>query len=247
MRTPRLRLAAVGGAWRAMPRSSFTFDQKDWLTRGGSLTAHLRTLGAVTLRVTREAVAVAWADEYAALGVTAREPVWVREVVLEVDGVPFVAAHSIVPLAASRSVWQSMRRLSSRPLAELLYNDGSVSRSTLVSARLTARHSLFALASREIAGGAQHKPHEPHALVARRSVFMRRGAPLMVTECMLPALWAHLSRIAPRGGPAARHGQAGERAVMAHDRGGRLARPLHAPHPPSHLSPLFSSLRRFPS
>jgi chorismate lyase len=233
MRAQRLRLAAAGGAWHPMPRPSFTFDQKDWLTRGGSLTAHLRRLGAVTLRVTREAVAVAWADEYAALGVTAREPVWVREVVLEVDGVPFVAAHSIAPLAASRSVWQSMRRLSSRPLAELLYNDGSVSRSTLVSARLTARHSLVSLASREIAGATQH---EPHALVARRSVFMRRGAPLMVTECMLPALWAHLEQ---RARPAARHVQAGERTAMAHDRGGRLARPLHAPHP--------HPMRRFPS
>jgi chorismate--pyruvate lyase len=225
-----------------MPHPSFTFDQKDWLTRGGSLTAHLRTLGAVTLRVTREAVAVAWADEYAALGVTAREPVWVREVVLEVDGVPFVAAHSIVPLAASRSVWQSMRRLSSRPLAELLYNDGSVSRSALVSARLTARHSLVSLARREIAGATQH---EPHALVARRSVFMRRGAPLMVTECMLPALWAHLSRsrVAQRERPAAQRGQASERTAMAHDRGGRLARPLHAPHSSAHRH----STRRFPS
>jgi chorismate lyase len=219
-----------------MPHPSFTFDQKDWLTRGGSLTAHLRTLGVVTLRVTREAVAVAWADEYAALGVSAREPVWVREVVLEVDGVPFVAAHSIVPLAASRSVWQSMRRLSSRPLAELLYNDGSVSRSALVSARITARHSLVSLARREIAGATQH---EPHALVARRSVFMRRGAPLMVTECMLPALWAHLSLLAQRGSPAARPVRAGERTVMAHDRGARLARPLHAPHP--HLHPIRRS------
>jgi chorismate lyase len=239
MRAQRLHLAAAGGAWRAVPRPSFTFDQKDWLTRGGSLTAHLRTLGAVTLRVTREAVAVAWADEYAALGVAAREPVWVREVVLEVDGVPLVAAHSVTPLAASRSVWQSMRRLSSRPLAELLYNDGSVSRSTLVSARLTARHPLFWLASPEIAGAMRHAPH---ALVARRSVFMRRGAPLMVTECMLPALWARLSCLSPYAHserPAAGRGQASERMATAHDRGGRLARPLHAPH--AHPT------RRFPS
>jgi chorismate--pyruvate lyase len=231
MSAQRLLLAAAGGAWRALPRPSVTFDQKDWLTRGGSLTAHLRTLGAVTVRVTREAVAVAWADEYAALGMRARERVWVREVVLDVDGVPFMAAHSIAPLAASRSVWQSMRRLSSRPLAELLYYDGSVSRSMLVSARLTARHSLVSLASREIADAA------PHALLARRSVFMRQGAPLLVTECMLPALWAHLAQRGRR--PAVRHGQAGERTAMAHDRGGRLARPLHARH--SH------SMRRFAS
>jgi chorismate lyase len=218
------RLAAAGEAWRVAPHPSFTFDQKDWVTRGGSLTAHLRTLGIVTLRVTREAVAPAWADEHAALGVAPRERVWAREVVLQVNGVPFVAAHSIAPLAASRGVWQSMRRLSSRPLAELLYDDGTVSRSVLVSARLTARHPFFGLARREIAGEA------PHALVARRSVFVRRGAPLMVTEGMLPALWTHL---AERARPQ-RLGYAGERggeAAVAHDRSGRLSRPLHAPHP----------------
>jgi chorismate--pyruvate lyase len=144
-----------------------------------------------------------------------RSPVWVREVVLEVDRVPFVAAHSITPVAASRGVWQAMRRLRTRPLAELLYSDSSVARSVLVSAQLTARHPLVALARREIARGA------PHALVARRSVFVRHGAPLMVTECMLPALWA---RLAGRG--HARH-----EAHIPHDKGGRPARPSHAGHP----------------
>jgi chorismate--pyruvate lyase len=214
------RFAAAGGAWRSALHPPFTSDQKDWLTRGGSLTAHLRSLGAVTLRVTRETVAQAWRDEHAALGVAPRASVWVREVVLQVNGVPFVVAHSIAPLAASRGVWQSMRRLSSRPLAELLYDDGTVSRSVLVSARLTARHPLFALARREFAGAA------PHALVARRSVFVRRGAPLMVTEAMLPALWAHLAG----RGQRERFGQGNETAAIAHDRGTRLSRPLHAPH-----------------
>jgi chorismate lyase len=221
MRDARLHFAAAGGAWRVAPRPSFSFDQKDWVTRGGSLTAHLRTLGPVTLRVTREAVAAAWADEHAALGVAPRERVWVREVVLQVGGVPFVAAHSIAAVAASRGIWQAMRRLSSRPLAELLYDDGTVSRSALVSARLTARHPLFLLANREIAGGS------PHALLARRSVFVRQGVPLMVTECMLPALWAHLKEA--RLGAGKRGAKPAEPAI-AHDRRGRLARPLHAPH-----------------
>lgn len=183
-----LRSRAAGAGWRLAPRATFTVDQKDWLTRGGSLTAHLRTLGDVAVRVTREAVAQAWPDEHAALDIARREPVWVREVVLEVAGVPCVAAHSIAPLAASRGVWQSMRRLRTRPLAELLYSDSDVSRSVLASARLTARHPLFALACRAIAGA------PPHELVARRSVFIRHGEPLMVTECMLPALWACLRR-----------------------------------------------------
>lgn len=178
---------AAGAAWRVRPRASFSVEQKDWLTRGGSLTAQLRMLGAVTVRVTREAVAPAWPDEHAALGLALGTPVWVREVVLEVDGVPFVAARSIAPLGASRGVWQSMRRLRTRPLAELLYRDSEVTRSALVSARLTARHPLVVLALCATRGKA------PHAFVARRSIFARHGAPLMVTECMLPALWARLA------------------------------------------------------
>ncbi|MFC0397526.1 chorismate--pyruvate lyase family protein [Paraburkholderia rhizosphaerae] len=185
-----IRFDPADAHWRVAPLPGFTSDQKDWLTRGGSLTAHLRTLGAVAVRVTREAVTVPWADEDRALDIAPRAPVWVREVVLSVDGTPFVAAHSVAPVAASAGVWQAIRRLRTRPLAELLYSDSSVARSSLVSRRLTARHPLFRLAAREID---RCNEGNPHTLVARRSVFERHGAPLMVTECMLPALWARLA------------------------------------------------------
>lgn len=171
--------------WRIRPLPGFTADQKDWLTRGGSLTAHLRELGEVSVDVTREAVGLPWPDEAAALNIGPRTPVWIREVVLNVDGVPFVAAHSIVPLDAGKGVWQAVRRLARRPLAELLYSDSSVTRSALASRRITARHPLHRLARRCTPLA------QTHALTARRSVFVRHGAPMMVTECMLPALWVH--------------------------------------------------------
>jgi len=184
---PKAPLAGTH-AWRERPLPTFTADQKDWLTRGGSLTAHLRELGDVTVHVTREAVGQPWRDEAAALDITPRTPVWVREVVLNVNRVPFVAAHSVVPLDVSSGVWQAMRRLRTRPLAELLYSDSSVWRSPLTSRRIDARDPLYRLAARQI-------PHEkPHAFVARRSVFVRLGAPLMVSECFLPALWSFLAR-----------------------------------------------------
>ncbi len=238
MRAARLGYDAASRAWRAARKPVATFDQNDWLTRGGSLTAHLRSLGDVRVRVTREAVDCAWADECAALRVAARTRVWVREVVLEVDGVPFVAAHSIAPLAASRGVWQAMRRLSTRPLAELLYADGTVARSVLVSTRLAPRHPLAVLARREMTGPA------PHTLLARRSVFVRHGAPLMVTECMLPALWARLD--ARRSGPM-RGGSSLPQLHLPHDRGGRPARPDHAGHASNRATertPLGPTMRR---
>ncbi|WP_322033281.1 chorismate--pyruvate lyase family protein [Paraburkholderia sp. J76] len=185
-----LRFDAANAHWRVTPLPALSAGQKDWLTRGGSLTAHLRALGRVVVRVTREAVDMPWPDECAALGLAPRERAWVREIVLEVDGVPFVAAHSVTPLAASQGVWQAMRRLRTRPLAELLYSDSGVARSALVSRRVNARHPLHALAAREITNEPEHAPH---AFVARRSVFERAGAPLLVTECMLPALWSRLA------------------------------------------------------
>ncbi len=188
MRAMPLRFDAADAHWRVTPLPALSACQKDWLTRGGSLTAHLRMLGRVEVRVTREAVDMPWLDEYAALGLAPRERAWVREIVLAVDGVPFVAAHSVTPFIASRGVWQAMRRLRTRPLAELLYSDSGVARSALVSRRVGARHPLYRLAAREVVG-------EPAAarFLARRSVFERAGAPLLVTECMLPALWSRLA------------------------------------------------------
>ncbi|MCG5075768.1 chorismate--pyruvate lyase family protein [Paraburkholderia tagetis] len=191
-----IRFDAADAHWRVAPLAAFSADQKDWLTRGGSLTAHLRALGHVVVRVTREAVDMPWPDECVALGLAPRERAWVREIVLEVDGVPFVAAHSATPVVASHGIWQAMRRLRTRPLAELLYTDSGVARSALVSRRVSARHPLHALAAREM------REHVPHAFVARRSVFERHGAPLLVTECMLPALWARLARLAYLAGDA---------------------------------------------
>jgi chorismate--pyruvate lyase len=209
-----IRFDAADAHWRVAPLPGFSAAQKDWLTRGGSLTAHLRMLGVVAVRVTRECVALPWPDECAALGLAPRAPVWAREVVLSVDGVPFVAAHSVTPRAASVGVWQATRRLRTRPLAELLYSDSSVARSSLVSRRVSARHPLYRLAAREVDGV------PPHALVARRSVFERHGAPLMVTECMLPALWAHLAAWSTSAS-ASHAGDASERLAAAQ---------AHAPH-----------------
>jgi chorismate--pyruvate lyase len=192
-----IRFDAADAHWRVAPLPGLSAAQKDWLTRDGSLTAHLRALGEVAVKVTREGVALPWPDEFTALGLAPRAPVWVREVVLLVDGVPFVAAHSVTPRAASVGIWQATRRLRTRPLAELLYSDRSVARSALVSRRVNARHPLYRLAARELHAEADAAVSTgmPHALVARRSVFERLGAPLMVTECMLPALWMYLAAL----------------------------------------------------
>ncbi|CAB3721556.1 chorismate--pyruvate lyase family protein [Paraburkholderia rhynchosiae] len=215
-----IRFNAADAHWRVAPLPGFSAVQKDWLTRGGSLTAHLRALGAVAVRVTREGVALPWADEHAALALRVRVPVWVREVVLSVDDVPFVAAHSVAPLAASVGVWQATRRLRTRPLAELLYSDSSVARSALVSRRVTERHPLYRLAAREVGGS------PPHVLVARRSVFERHGEPLMVTECFLPALWTHLASFSRAGSVSCSSEHTSDATHAGHPRMREHGRPI---------------------
>ncbi len=188
MRARLIHFDSAGGGWRTTTRPALNTHQKNWLTLGGSLTAHLRTLGVVDVRVTREAVGLPWFDECDALQLAPRERVWIREVVLAINGVSCVAAHSVTPLDASVGVWQAMRRLHARPLGELLYGDVSVIRSALSSRRINARHPLYGLGAAQVTG------RLPYAFVARRSVFTRQQAPLMVTECMLPAFWERFTR-----------------------------------------------------
>lgn len=242
-----------GARWRVSPGPLLSPDQKDWVRRGGSLTAHLARLGPVSVRVLRETVAAAWPDESASLrpmhgaagarvrtlasrratrsvrshrtmrpnrtirptsssGPTRVLRVWTREVLLSVGGVPCVAAHSVTPVAHSHGVWKAMRTLRTRPLADLLYHDRAVRRSPLVSRRLAARRAFSAtdplaglpygagvdpgavgaVGDADDAGhaGESHRTlSRRYPVVARRSLFERRGAPLLITECFLPALW----------------------------------------------------------
>ncbi|VVD88990.1 chorismate--pyruvate lyase [Pandoraea pneumonica] len=185
------RFDVSGRHWQAVPSPALSRRHKDWLTRGGALTRHLSALGRVTVRVVAERVMPADADQCRAIGVPLRTPMWARDVILLVDDEPVVVAHSVTPLVHSRSVWQAMRRLRTRPLADLLYHDPTVTRSVLVSRPLGPGHLLHARA--------RHDARDPligltprARLWARRSVFLRHGAPLLVTEAFLPRFWRRL-------------------------------------------------------
>ena len=176
--------------WHDAAFPSLTPLQKHWLLRPGALTAGLRQLGRLELRVIREYGCGAPADEASALQLPVRSPVWVREIVMSLDGTDAVAARSLTPLAASHSVWQGIRRLRSRPLADMLYHDRTITRSPFAISRLrspTAFQSALRLQ--------QHTQLMPAELLARRSVFWRYGLPLMVAECFLPAFWKMATKL----------------------------------------------------
>jgi len=178
----KTRLPPLAPGWLAAPPPSLTPAQKYWLMRPGVLTAGLRKQGTVRLRVLNEYAQGASLDEARGLGIATASPVWVREILMSVDGVDSVVGRSLTPLAASHGVWKRMRRLSTRPLADMLFHDRTVERSAFACRRLSWPVPFHATV--------QDIQHEPiAALWARRSVFWRHKQPLLVAECFLPAFW----------------------------------------------------------
>lgn len=171
-----------------MPRvvtGTATAGIRDWLTLSGSLSEHLRRACPGGFRVERlmQRRADTWPDEQAALGLAADESPLVREVLLLCGDTPVVFARS---LAAGRHLagpWRALRGLGSRPLATMLFAEPRIARGALEFCRLDSRKSLY----RRAAGAVGELPPD---LWARRSVFRRDGAPLLVTEVFLPGVLA---------------------------------------------------------
>lgn len=172
--------------WTPFPRPGLGRVQKHWLFRPGALTAGLRQLGQVQLRVINEQAIGLHPAEAWMLQRPVHSPIWIREIMMSIDGVDSVFARSFTPLLASHGLWQGMRRLRSRPLADMLYHDPQITRSPFFSCRLHEQNPLYGTAQRIM--GAQRPP--AHKLLARCSVFWRGGEPLLVAECFLPEFWA---------------------------------------------------------
>jgi chorismate--pyruvate lyase len=122
---------------------------------------------------------------------------WVREVVLLADGLTVVFARSVL-LPRARTAWPLFFRAGKRPLGALLFDDPAVCRGPLEVARIDPRHSLWRLATHYGLLSSATPLHAP--LWARRSLFWRKGQPLLVQELFLPAI----TRLDPRLGSRAK-------------------------------------------
>lgn len=163
-------------------QSGFRRQVLRWLGASGSLSARLAQQGETfTVEVLSQGVQPLRADEVLALGLTGRRHAYVREVVLRVDGVALVFARSVTAQAHSLGAWRSIRGLGTRPLADVLFKRSSIRRTPLAFCRVTSPGTLRS----EIAQAWQASTGEhlqARMLPARRSVFTRRGAPLLVME-----------------------------------------------------------------
>lgn len=108
---------------------------------------------------------------------------WVRErdVLLCDRHEALVYARTLSVANARDAAWLLLRRLGSRPLGHLLFEDPKVYRSPLGFRRLDARHALHRRIEKAL-----HR--QLPALWARRSLFVLRGRALLVTEVFLPPM-----------------------------------------------------------
>jgi chorismate--pyruvate lyase len=166
--------------WTAL--SSWRNPQRAWVGAGGSLTAWLSGTGQTfSVQVLRQGRRGLHPAEWRALNLPAGRIGYVREVLLHLDGKAVVFARSVTTQAASLGPWHSLRGLGTRPLAEVLFNRMPASRAPLAFARLKPVSPLQRSVVKAWCQSAG-TPVKPGALPARRSVFTRAGAPLLVME-----------------------------------------------------------------
>lgn len=158
----------------------------NWLTHRASLTARL-VARCQHFRVQRlhQGLSICLADEFAAIGLHRQEKVVQREVVLRCDGRAVVYAHTVVPTSANASQWPLFAALGEKSLGSTLFNDPLVERGDLSYAKLRHTHPLM---KRIAALQLELEPEAVNCLHARRSVFKRKGACLLVTEVFLPGI-----------------------------------------------------------
>jgi chorismate lyase len=116
-------------------------------------------------------------DEARLLGLRPGQSALVREVTLQCGDTPLVFARSILPRASLRGVWRNLGALGAHPLGAVLFADHKVVRTPLAFRKLPRRH-LISLRTGQA------------GLWGRRSVFIRAGRAILVTEVFLPGVLA---------------------------------------------------------
>ncbi|MBI2307879.1 MAG: chorismate lyase [Rhodocyclales bacterium] len=174
---------SVPSGWRRRPFfAGRDVAWRDWLCEAGSLTARLKRRGAFRIELLNQGVRHANRDECAALGIAARTPCWVREVVLYCDGQPVIFAHTVLPAAPRGVLGRWFARLGTRSLGSLLFAHPGFVRGRLAFARLGIRHPLHAPAAAALG----RMP--PDGFYARRCTHRFRRQAVLVTEVFSPLL-----------------------------------------------------------
>ena len=161
-----------------------------WMHISGSLSARIAAVsGGLTVRVLRQGPVTLQPAEAARIGCAAGQVAHGREVILLADGEPVIYARSVLQTVHARGAWKAIRGLGTRALADMLFGLPAATRSDFEFVRFAPGSRWAAKVHRRWrdATGSEWGRRE---VWARCSVFTRRGAPLLVTECFAPAILA---------------------------------------------------------
>ena len=170
--------------WLSTPQTGGALRR--WLVGGNSLSYRIQQR-CTEFRVVRlrQALCRAYPDEGQPLDLAYAKLALVREVVLYCGEMPVIFAHSVTKRSDLNGAWRGLRGLGSRPLASALFDDPRIAHLPLAFRKLNARHPLYRRAHAALGGVMNELPVE---LWARRRIFLREGAPLLVTEVFLPGI-----------------------------------------------------------
>ena len=178
----------INNGWRR-PKFGLLRASKlySWLSDEGSLSARIqRHFDNFNLRRVRQEPACAHPDEWELLRVRPRTQVIVREVILRDGDTSLIYAHTVVARDAERRAWRALRKLGSRPLAQLLFNDKTITPNALQFRHLNTAHPLMAKIRATLPALTRSLASQRYW--ARRRVFERDGQRLIVTEVFLHAI-----------------------------------------------------------
>jgi len=144
-----------------------------WLSERGSLTARLReTWGEVSVEVIEEGLATPLPHEAARLAMPPGDSAWLRCVWLRCHGHVRLHARTVIPQWGPSNPWAQVQQLGRQPLGELLFRAPDLHRSAFEWC------GDGDWPAPGLAGNRQRAP-------ARRCLFRRDDAPLLLTEAFL--------------------------------------------------------------
>lgn len=162
-----------------LPQLCTDSSTTSWLRERGSLTERLRQRwGNVAVHLLGEGLATPLRHESARLQLAPAMLAWVRCVLLVCQNQPRVYARTVIPDWTAHNPWAEVQRLGSQPLGELLFRLPDLQRSGFEWGQSVSWPHAEHWTS---PASAQPQP-EP---LARRCVFVREQAPLLLTEVFL--------------------------------------------------------------
>lgn len=170
--------------WPTILADKLSAELYDWLVDTGSLTARLKQhCQEFTVEILTEGNYPLSGDEKVKLNLSENIG-FVREVLLKLDGIPWVFARSVMPLNALTAPGGELDQLGTRSLGSVLFNAPDMQRSEIEIAEFDTQSRVY-----ELSGLLSSTPKL--SLFGRRSCFLLAGKSLLVSEVFLPDALAY--------------------------------------------------------